>query len=239
MSPELNRPDSAAASSGGNARIAALVVLATICTGCVMWQQSDPRLVRGASTPEIDALCGTTREAHVAAARTVLDEHAGMPFPNLTLLDKHGAVVDLDALRHGRTAVLFACCPATESVAWLQELEAQHWAPPAGYERLVIIAAGFGEREFDQLVTRKAPAAFFVGWPLQDYLTAVRIAPILFGVSATGTLDEYWLFEDRGRTSARRGSMQPNSRIELSVRPVTAVAKATAAPVRSAAHAGR
>jgi len=172
-------------------------------------------------------------------ARSVLDAHVGRSFPNLTLLDKHGAVVQLDTLRVGRTAVFLAGWPAAETVAWMQELEARKWEPPPGYDRLVIIAAGFGERKFDQLVTRKAPSAFFVGWPLEDYLTAVRTAPVLFGVSAEGTLVGYWLFEDRGNLAAVGPGMQPNNRIKLSVQPVTAVASATAAPVRPAAYAVR
>lgn len=140
-------------------------------------------------------------------AKTVLDAHVGLPFPNLTLLDKHGAAIRLDTLRVGRTAVLFAGGPASDAVAWLRELEAQKWTPPPGYDRLVIVAMGFGERTFDQLVTRKAPSAFFVGWPLEDYLTAVRVSPIMFGVSADGTLQGYWLFEDRGNVAVSRPSM--------------------------------
>jgi len=196
---------------------ARLIASAMFCTGCVTWEQSDPRLVRGASTPEIDAVCGQGREAHVAMATAALDAHVGLPFPNLTLLDKHGAAVQLDSVRVGRTALLFACCPAPESVTWLQEIEAQRWAPPPGYDRLVIVAMGFGEHVFDHLVTRKAPSAYFVGWPLQDYLAAVRVTPILFGVSATGTLQGYWLFEDRGKITGTRTGMQPNSAVNAPV----------------------
>jgi hypothetical protein len=109
-------------------------------------------------------------------AKDVLDAHLGKRFPNLTLLDEHGAAVQLDKVRVGRTAVLFACCPSAESVRWMQELEARNWTPPAGYDRLIVLAMGFGERVFDGLVLRKAPSSFFVGVPLQDYLTAVRVA---------------------------------------------------------------
>jgi hypothetical protein len=217
--------------------VVSLVGLAAMCSSCVWWEQSDHRLVRG--TPEIDPLCGQSREAHVTAATMALQAHLGLPFPNLTLLDKHGAVTRLNTLRAGRTAVLFACCPGDESVAWLRECEALRWAPPPGYDRLVVLTMGFGEDAFDALA-RKAPAVFFVGWPLEDYLAQVRVAPILFGVSATGTLEGYWLFENRKQIAATRPNMQPNYGVNAPVRSVTPLAEsASVAPVRPARYALR
>jgi len=209
MSASMARSQATTASLRAKSVSTLVMAVVTLCSGCVVWEQSDPRLIRGTSTPEIEATCRSGREARVAMAKTVLNAHIGQPFPDLTLLDKHGAAVHLATLRAGRTALLYVCCPSAESVAWMQELEAQNWAPPPGYDRLLIVAMGFGEPVFDRLVARKAPSAFFVGLPLQDYLAAVLTSPILFGVSADGTLQDYWLFEDRGKLVAAGLSTQP------------------------------
>jgi len=181
---------------GTKAGLRLLVVLLTFCASCVMWRQSDTRLVRGASTPEIDAVCG--REPRVAMTKSVLDAHIGRPFPNLTLVDKHRRVIRLEQLRVGRVAVFLAGGPEPDTIKWMRELEAQKWAPPPGYDRLVIVTSWFGERAFDDLV-RGAPSSFLVGWPLEDYLTSVRWYPVMFAVSRDGILEGYWFFEDRGR----------------------------------------
>jgi hypothetical protein len=208
----------------------------TLLVGCVMWRQSDSRLVRGTSTPEIDAVCG--REPRIAMARDVLDAHIGRPFPNLTLLDKHRRVVRLDQLRSGRLAVLLAGGPEADSVAWMRELQAEKWRPPRGYDRLVILASWFGNPSFDGLV-RKAPDCYLVGWPLADYLTSMRWYPIMFGVSADGALNGYWFFENRQEVATTGPGMQPNMCVDPAVRPVTSRACARPAPAGPARYAQR
>ena len=80
------------------------------------------------------------------------------------------------------------------------------WSPPPGYDRLIILASGFRGGPFNRLIGR-APHKYLVGWPLADYLTALRWTPVMFTVASDGTFEHYWFYENRSGIYAASASL--------------------------------
>ncbi len=117
-----------------------------------------------------------------------LNENLGNPFPNITMIGSDDEGIPLEAFRGKRLAILMALPNC--STEWLREFQENFWNPPQGYDELIVLFYIPGSKEFTQLV-KLSPNNYMVEWPLIDYLSCVKVCPIMYFVSAEGIFEGY------------------------------------------------
>lgn len=165
----------------------AVVASVTAMGSCLPWNPNDRRLVQG-ETPAVYMNCSSAATKY-ELGRFDLGSNIGRPFPDLTLMTLEKETVRLSSFRGKRLALLHVG-PCPTALAWMKELEAQHWKPPAGFDELLLLVTSPAYREIRSLV-RDCPRAYIVGWPLEGYLGVVRWYPNLYEVGADGTFEGF------------------------------------------------
>jgi len=205
----------------------------SMLSACLMWSPNDPRLIAGARPAEVVAAVNDGDfERALTISKSTLRSHIGDPIPDLTLIDRRNKVVRLSAFRGKRIAILAALSPCPASVQWMNELKAQNWQAPAGYDELVVLVVTGATHEWNALV-RACPTAYLVAWPPPNYLSYVSWQPAMIGVGTDGRFEGFWEHGGIVAEPLARGA-QPNSAIQLSVCVVTPRAAARVAPTQPA-----